>query len=73
MRPVTRADKRTGFRTTGTKMSNERIETGKVTRVEVIDEDGRVFTKWSKHMRVEVQMQDEGRTLKVFISSHGEL
>jgi hypothetical protein len=50
------------------------MDTTKVTRVEVIDhtttvEDGggRVYTKYGVK-EVEVVLQDEGRTLKVFIS-----
>lgn len=36
-----------------------------VTRVEVIDENGRVYTKWN--CSVELSYQDNGRTLKLFI------
>lgn len=57
------------------------MDTSKVTRVEVIDhtkpmEDGggRCYTFWNgydtadkKDPKVEVQLQDDGRTLKVFI------
>jgi hypothetical protein len=39
---------------------------GKVTRVEVIDEHGRVYTRWN--VNVELSFQDDGRTLKVFVS-----
>jgi hypothetical protein len=42
--------------------------TDKVTRVEVIDEHGRSYTNWKPNNRVELQFQDEGRTLKIFIS-----
>jgi hypothetical protein len=37
-----------------------------VTRVEVIDENGRVYTKWN--CSVELSYQDNGRTLKLFIN-----
>ena len=39
----------------------------KVTRFEVIDENGRVYQKWN--CNVELSYQDDGRTLKVFINS----
>lgn len=39
--------------------------TSKVTRFEVIDENGRVYTQ--KDCNVELSYQDYGRTLKVFI------
>jgi len=45
------------------------IETGKVTRVEVIDENGRAFVRWEKHLKVQVQLQDNERTLKIFVSN----
>ena len=44
---------------------NECADTSKVTRFEVIDENGRVYT--SKDCKVELSYQDDGRTLKVFI------
>ena len=58
------------------------METTKVTRVEVIDHTkgveeggGRCYTFWNeydvsdvKNPKVELQLQDNGRTLKVFIS-----
>lgn len=44
-------------------------ETG-VTRFEVIDETGRVFTRWNTS--IQLSYQDDGRTLKVFVEkSHG--
>lgn len=39
-----------------------------ITRVEVIDEKGRIYTNWNPDNKVELQLQDDGRTLKVFIS-----
>jgi hypothetical protein len=39
--------------------------TSKVTRVEVVDETGRVYTKWD--CSIELSYQDDGRTLKVFV------
>lgn len=41
-----------------------------VTRIEVIDETGRVYVRWGVH--VEVDMQDAGRTMKVFVLSDPE-
>ena len=51
------------------------MDTSKVTRVEIIDhtgdsnsEDyGRVYVKWNKNIKVEVHLQDDDRTLKVFV------
>jgi hypothetical protein len=44
--------------------------TGKVSRVEVIDDNGRSYVyRGNLASRVELQLQDEGRTLKVFIQS----
>ncbi len=38
---------------------------GLITRVEVIDQDGRALVRYNQ--TVTVSVQDEGRTLKVFI------
>jgi len=43
--------------------------TDKVTRVEVIDQDGRSYVNWDDNNKVELSFQDDGRTLKVFISN----
>jgi hypothetical protein len=43
--------------------------TDKVTRVEVIDQDGRSYVAWNDNNKVELSFQDDGRTLKVFISN----
>ena len=37
----------------------------KVTRVEVIDDTGRAYVKWN--IKAEAHLQDDGRTLKIFI------
>ena len=37
-----------------------------VSRLEVIDETGRAYTQWN--CRVESSSQDDGRTLKLFVS-----
>jgi len=38
-----------------------------VTRVEVIDQDGRSYVNWDKDNMVTIQLQDDGRPLKIFI------
>lgn len=53
------------------------MDTSKVTRVEVIDHTkvgvfgdkvrGRVYVKWDDNVKIELAMQDDDRTLKVFI------
>jgi len=40
----------------------------KCTRVEVIDETGRAYVNWNKESEVSISMQDNEKTLKVFIS-----
>ena len=52
------------------------LNTSKVTRVEVIDHTnpvehggGRAFTFRDDNAKVETMLQDDGRTLKVFISN----
>jgi hypothetical protein len=44
------------------------LPTVMINRVEVIDEKGRSYVNWKKYNRVNLQIQDNGRTLKVFIS-----
>lgn len=43
--------------------------TNKVERVEVIDSTGRVFSHWKNNTKTSLDLQDEGRTLKVFIQN----
>ena len=43
-----------------------------VTRVEVIDENGRSYVSRYKHNQVEISIQDDGRTLKIFIARERE-
>ena len=50
-----------------TQCQNDMLQDQTVTRFEVIDENGRVYTKWN--CKIELSYQDEGRTLKVFIKS----
>ncbi len=44
---------------------HEDNNTSKVTRVEVVDKTGKVYSKWD--CNVELSYQDNGRTLKVFV------
>ena len=45
-----------------------------VSRFEVIDEEGRTYTKYLKeHERVDFILQDDDETLKVFVGNHGKL
>lgn len=48
-------------------MEKNELDTSKVTRVEVIDDKGRSYVNWNSRNRTYVQLQDEGRTLKVFV------
>jgi hypothetical protein len=50
-----------------TQCQEDMADISKVTRVEVIDEYGRRYTK--HNCKVELSYQDDGRTLKVFINS----
>jgi SHS2 domain-containing protein len=49
-----------------TQCQEDMINNVKVTRFEVIDESGRVCTR--HNCKVELSYQDDGRTLKVFLS-----
>jgi len=42
-----------------------KVDTSKVTRVELIDETGRVFSRWNTS--VDLSFQDGDRTLKIFV------
>lgn len=44
-----------------------------VDRVEVIDGNGRAFTRYGVSGGVEVVLQDDGRTLKIFLSPNWRL
>ena len=47
---------------------DNKVNTGNVTRIEVIDEEGRVFVR--RNQVVEVHLQDDGRTMKIFIANN---
>lgn len=38
-----------------------------IKRIEVIDSNGRSYMNWKENNRVEIQSQDNDRTLKIFI------
>lgn len=42
------------------------MDTKKITRIEVIDKDGRQFARWN--CSVVTSIQDNGRTLKLFLN-----
>ena len=44
----------------------------KVTRLEVIDENGRSYVNWNKRNIIALSFQDEERTLKIFISKEND-
>jgi len=44
------------------------IHLNTVTRVEVIDEKGRSYIKWDKDFLVRLSLQDDNRTLKIFLT-----
>ena len=48
-----------------TQCQEDMADNSKVTRFEVIDENGRAYTK--HNCKIELSYQDDGRTLKVFI------
>lgn len=54
-------------------MENKNIEldkniTSKITRVEVIDENGRSYVNWKEDNKIEVLFQDNNKTMKIFIT-----
>ena len=55
----------------GTALRNPPVDASKITRVEVIDETGRAYVKWN--CKVEESIQDQGRTLKLFVSEEDEI
>jgi hypothetical protein len=40
----------------------------RITRIEVIDENGRSYVNWEDDNNISWQFQDDGRTLKVFVN-----
>lgn len=45
------------------------LPTAMINRVEVIDENGRSYVNWNRTNKTELSLQDDGKTLKVFISN----
>lgn len=43
----------------------EKEQNSGVTRFEVVDDNGRVYSKWN--CKIELSYQDDGKTLKVFV------
>jgi len=48
-------------------MNDVTINEVKLTRVEVIDDDGRSYVHWSDDHDITISIQDNEKTLKVFI------
>lgn len=48
------------------------LPTSMINRVEVIDEKGRSYVNWKPTNKVKLLMQDDGRTLKIYISEVSE-
>jgi len=46
------------------------MKTDKVTRLEVIDNNGRAYVRYD--VDVEYSIQDEGKTLKIFVKDNGK-
>ena len=44
------------------------LEMTRITRVEVIDENGRSYVNWEEDNDITLSYQDDGRTLKVFVN-----
>lgn len=49
-------------------IKDQTFDLPKITRVEVIDEDGRSYVNWDKNSRVRISIQDNLKTLKIFIT-----
>ena len=50
-------------------LADEKLK--KVTRLTVVDEDGRSYERWFKEgERLQYRFQDDGQTLKIFVSKH---
>lgn len=43
------------------------LPTAMINRVEVIDENGRSYVNWKHKNHTSLEIQDDGRTLKIFI------
>lgn len=54
----------------GSNMKITNPKTEDITRLEIIDEKGRAYTRWN--CKIELSYQDGGRTLKIFVGPRGE-
>lgn len=50
----------------------EKLDTSKVIRVEVITKRGREFVTWDENNKVKIDFQDDNRTLKIFIQNNND-
>jgi len=48
-------------------LKDDLIVMNNINRVEVIDEQGRSYIKWDDNNYVKLSLQDDGKTLKIFI------
>jgi hypothetical protein len=54
------------------KLENNQIIETILTRVEIIDNRGRRFISWEENNQIDISLQDDGRTLKIFVNSKSE-
>jgi hypothetical protein len=51
-------------------VKNDKVKKVKeCTRVEVIDQKGRTYVNWDKNNIVSISLQDDGKTIKIFIKT----
>jgi len=48
--------------------NNEVVPLSECTRIEVVDDSGRAYVNWSKNNNIKLSLQDDGKTLKIFIN-----
>jgi len=65
---ITRSDIHDAIEEFARRFPSNAVDTSKVNRVEVIDESGRDYVNWNEGNKVELQLQDQNRTLKIFIT-----
>lgn len=52
------------------KFCNDVIPVPEITRIEVIDETGRAYVRYLSQPVLQISVQDDGRTMKVFIQEN---
>lgn len=52
------------------KLTTGRVNLPNCTRVEVIDENGRSYVNWKDNNAVSISIQDNGKTIKIFIKNN---